>query len=81
MGALYLSKSFDHAVLIKDIMENTSLMQRWLGNYGIQADVEYRGKISKYRKNKMDVPQAGVLSPLLFKPIITTTDELTVFVW
>lgn len=48
------------------VLSNT--FKRKITNYlfGKQGFMEYRGQKSKYRMIKMDVPQGGVLSSLLF---------------
>ena len=76
--ALDLSKAFDtvcHTTLLRDILESDlpPLHTRWLSNYmaGRQSYVEFRDARSRLRKNKLGVPQGGVLSPLLFNYYIS----------
>ena len=68
-----LSKAFDvidHHRLLKKIgyTDLHSNLKRWLVAYlrDRRVRVVYEGKLSKWRKVKMGVPQGSVLSPLLF---------------
>ena len=68
-----LSKAFDvvdHHRLLKKIgfSDLNSNLKRWLVAYlrDRRVRVVYEGKLSRWRKVKMGVPQGSVLSPLLF---------------